>query len=326
MKPLPCPPERWPTFSRLLDEAQALPPEQRARWLADLDPDVSDLRAALAQVVAGWASAAAAPEFLSGPSLTAPPAEGDVAGLHPGMQVGPYELLRVLGRGGMGEVWLARRVDGAYQREVALKLPHAHLLAGAVRERFLRERDILASLAHPHIARFYDAGLSASGQPYLALEAVEGLPITRWAQDKRLGIRERLVLFMQVAAAVEHAHGKFIAHRDLKPANVLVRDDGEVRLLDFGIAKMLHEGDDAASPLTRADHRLATPAYAALYSFSGSTAGVNPNGSLVANTGNTFAGFLTGYVSQAQFRSDLTSWLPRSSVHSFYFQDDGLAD
>ena len=179
------------------------------------------------------------------------------------MQVGPYELLRALGHGGMGEVWLARRVDGAYQREVALKLPHAHLLAGAVRERFLRERDILASLSHPHIARFYDAGLSATGQPYLALEAVDGLPITRWADEQRLNLPARLALFMQVAAAVEHAHGKFIAHRDLKPANVLVGLDGEVRLLDFGIAKMLHEGDNAQSPLTRADARLATPAYAA---------------------------------------------------------------
>lgn len=269
MKSLPCPPARWPAFSRLLDEAMALPPGRRAAWLAALGPEDADLHAALGKVLAALASAEAAPEFLSSPASKAPTTGHAAAGLQAGMQVGPYELLHELGRGGMGEVWLARRVDGAYQREVALKLPHAHLLAGAVRERFLRERDILASLSHPHIARFYDAGLSATGQPYLALEAVEGLPITRWADEQRLGLTARLALFLQVSAAVEHAHGKLIAHRDLKPANVLVGCDGEVRLLDFGIAKMLHEGDGAQAPLTRAEARLATPAYAAPEQLAG---------------------------------------------------------
>lgn len=282
MKTLPCPPERWSRFSALLDQAMALPASQRSAWLDRLGSADTDLRQPLAQVLAGLATVEQSPQFLAdlpklrpatpgGPDL---PEDDAASRLHAGQRVGPYELLRELGRGGMGVVWLARRVDGAYRREVALKLPHAHLLAGSVRERFERERDILASLSHPHIARFYDAGLSAEGQPYLALEAVAGLPITRWAHEHRLDLPARIRLFTQVIAAVDYAHGQFIAHRDLKPANVLVDAEGHVRLLDFGIAKLLHAGDNDASSLTRADVRLATPAYAAPEQLSGGAVSV----------------------------------------------------
>jgi eukaryotic-like serine/threonine-protein kinase len=266
---LPCPPERWPVFSRLLDEAMALPSTEHEAWLTALGDDNADLRAALHSVLASL-NGAGQTGFLTHPTLTNRPALDDDATAGPGRIVGPYELQRELGRGGMGRVWLARRVDGAYRREVALKLPHAHLLAGAVRERFVRERDILASLSHPNIARFYDAGLSAEGQPYLALELVDGLPITRWADEHRLRIRERLVLFGQVNAAVAHAHGQFVAHRDLKPANVLVTAAGEVRLLDFGIAKLLQDdGDEVSAQLTHAGASPATPAYAAPEQLAG---------------------------------------------------------
>ena len=258
MTPLPCPPERWPAFSRRLDEAMALPAGERGAWLAALPVDDADLREPLARVLAGVLPDDA--PFLQAPRLPV----GDEAGPAPaaGQRVGPYELLRMLGRGGMGEVWLARRADGAYEREVALKLPHAHWLVGALRERFDRERDILAGLSHAHIARFYDAGLAANGQPYLALEAVEGQPLTDWCREQSLPLSARLALFDQVLQAVAHAHARLVAHRDLKPANVLVTPEGQVKLLDFGIAKLL-QGDGSHTDLTQVQGVLATPQYAA---------------------------------------------------------------
>lgn len=267
MKPLPCPPDRWSDFSRLLDVALTLPASGRAGWLADLTGADAELRAHLSQVLAS-ADANADAAFLSAPRM---PHDAAADPLQPGLRVGPYELANELGRGGMGVVWLARRADGAYARDVALKLPHAHLLVGGVRERFLRERDILASLSHPNIARFYDAGLAEDGQPYLALELVHGRPITQWAREQRLCLVDRIALFAQVMAAVEHAHGKLVAHRDLKPANVLVDAEGQVRLLDFGIAKLLHDDDaeTAAEPLTRSGQRPATPGYAAPEQLAG---------------------------------------------------------
>ncbi len=259
MTDLPCSAERWPAFSRLLDDALALPPAEREGWLLALPQQHADLRKALARVLHGAMQDDAG--FLAKPQL---PAALDRPAPAAGHRVGPYELLRLLGRGGMGEVWLARRADGAFEREVALKLPHAHLLMGALRERFDRERDILAGLSHSHIARFYDAGMAADGQPYLALEAVDGQPITDWCRAQALPLAGRLALFDQVLQAVMHAHGRLVAHRDLKPANVLVTADGQVKLLDFGIAKLLHgEGAAVQTGLTQVQGVLATPLYAA---------------------------------------------------------------
>ena len=263
---LPCPPDRWPRFSELLDALMALPDAERDAWLAALPELDADLRPALATVRSGLQDET--DSFLSGSPRLPPTGRSH----QPGQHIGPYELLRELGQGGMGVVWLARRADGAYAREVALKLPHAHLLVGAVRERFDRERDILAALDHPHIARFYDAGLGADGQPYLALEAVLGRPITEWCREQQLPLAARLDLFAQMAAAVSHAHGELIAHRDLKPANVLVTPEGQVKLLDFGIAKLLVAQDASATDstaLTRAHGLLATPRYAAPEQLSG---------------------------------------------------------
>jgi len=267
---LPCPPDAWPRFSARLDEMLALPEGEREAWLARLPATEADLRDGLAEVLQGLPGAGGA--FLD--SLPAVTATDTTRSGEPGAVVGPYRLRRELGRGGMGVVWLAQRADGAFAREVALKLPHAHLLAGALRERFDRERDILAALDHPHIARFYDAGLAADGQPYLALEAVDGRPITDWCRERALPLAARLALFAQVADAVSHAHGQFIAHRDLKPANVLVTTEGQVKLLDFGIAKLLaaDEGDGAttdSTALTRAQGLLATPRYAAPEQLAG---------------------------------------------------------
>ena len=180
-----------------------------------------------------------------------------------GQTVGPYVLIRLLGTGGMGEVWLARRADGGFEREVALKLPLANPLPWDLAARFSLERDILARLEHPNIARLYDAGVSAEGQPYLAMEMVHGEPITAFSDGRGLDVETRIMLFGQVLAAVQFAHANLVLHRDLKPSNILVTQGGEVRLLDFGIAKLLAR--DAPAPqgtLTEFAGRMLTPAYA----------------------------------------------------------------
>ncbi len=193
------------------------------------------------------------------------PAASTIAGrgATAGQTVGPYVLIRLLGAGGMGEVWLARRADGSFEREVALKLPLRNPLPWDLAARFSLERDILARLEHPNIARLYDAGVSADGQPYLAMEMVHGDSITDFSDGRRLDVQARLALFEQVLAAVQFAHANLVLHRDLKPSNILVTEGGEVRLLDFGIAKLL--ASDAPAPLgtvTEFAGRTLTPAYA----------------------------------------------------------------
>src|SRR5262249_54726540 len=153
--------------------------------------------------------------------------------------VGPYRLLRILGEGGMGTVWLAQRRDVMLQRPVALKLPRVSWHGRALAQRLEGERGILPPPPPPPIARPPDARVTAEGHPYLALEYVEGRPIDVHAREAALPTRERLALFLQVVGAVAHAHGRLVVHRDLKPSNVLVTPEGQVRLLDFGIAKLL---------------------------------------------------------------------------------------
>ena len=178
-------------------------------------------------------------------------------------EVGPYRLVRELGRGGMGSVWLAERTDGLLKRQVALKLPHRSMDDGLLGERFARERDILAGLEHPNIARLYDAGVSPEGRPYLAIEYVDGLSLLAYCRERGIGLEGRLALFLQVLAAIQHAHGRLVIHRDLKPGNILVTPAGQVRLLDFGIAKLVGPGRPDAQALTQVGERIMTPAYAA---------------------------------------------------------------
>jgi serine/threonine protein kinase/tetratricopeptide (TPR) repeat protein len=182
-----------------------------------------------------------------------------------GESVAGYCLLRELGRGGMSVVWLAERTDGIVKRAVALKLPLIALISTTQVERFARERDVLAALTHPNIARLYDAGVTQSGQPYMVLEFVDGMPITAYCGRHQLSVRARLHLYLQVLAAVEHAHQHLVVHRDLKPSNILVDAQGQVKLLDFGIAKLITDPDQAstASDLTQVGGFVLTPRYAA---------------------------------------------------------------
>jgi serine/threonine protein kinase len=178
--------------------------------------------------------------------------------------IGAYTLMRPLGKGGMADVWLAQRTDGSLKRPVALKLPMALMPSPMLAERFARERDMLAQLDHPNIARIYDAGTTASGQPFLALEFIDGEGLDHFCKTKRATIRERVTLIMQVAQAVHHAHSRLVLHRDLKPSNVLVTREGVVKVLDFGIAKLLTEERTAEeTQFTRMTGAALTPKYAA---------------------------------------------------------------
>ena len=252
-------------MSRLLDEALLLDAPQRAAWLEALPGEHQDLALALREALLPGEHELHRLEKLDTlPSVTAA-RESLVSAsgrLSVGTRVGPYQLIRVLGAGGMADVWLARRADGAFRRDVALKLPILSPRRTDLQERFARERDILASLEHPHIARLYDAGVDSSGLPYLAMEYVEGRPLTDWCAAHCLSVRARLELFLQMLDAVRYAHGKQVIHRDLKPSNVMVSESGQVRLLDFGVAKLLAVDEPPLTALTNVHGRALTPDYA----------------------------------------------------------------
>ena len=245
--------ERWQRLSPLLDALLELPEEQRGEYLAVLRCKDPALAGELETLLALEESEAG---FLAEPVVEVP------NGAHPGARIGSYRLDRLIGEGGMGQVWLAMRADGLYERRVALKLLRPGLADPRLRQRFDREREILARFAHPLIARLLDAGIHRDGQPYLALEYVDGEPITSYCQSRELGIPARLDLFRQVCEAVSHAHANLIVHRDLKPSNILVTSAGHVRLLDFGIAKLL-DVDPMPAEQTRTGVRTFTLHYAA---------------------------------------------------------------
>jgi serine/threonine protein kinase len=179
-----------------------------------------------------------------------------------GRRIGPYEILRALGEGGMGAVYLAVRADGAFRKLVALKIVRPEAASAEVLRRFQQEREILASLDHPNIARILDGGETDDGLPYLVMEYVDGKPIDAYCDEHRLSLTERLKLYEAVCSAIRYAHEKHVVHRDLKPSNILVTEDETVKLLDFGIAKLLAASDGATLLRTRSDSRLMTPEYA----------------------------------------------------------------
>jgi serine/threonine-protein kinase len=258
-------PAIWEAVSTLLDEALDLDAEARAAWIEQIDATRPELAPLLRRLLAAHASSETADVLRRLPQLNAPAVGGLQAagGLAVGALVGPYRLTREIGSGGMAEVWLAERADGAFKREVALKLPRITRLRRDLAARFGQERDILARLEHPHIARFYDAGVTVDGLPYLVMEYIAGRPLTAWCDEHRLTTPERLRLFAQVLEAVQFAHANLVIHRDLKPPNILVTGDGQVRLLDFGIAKLLTDGESARETrLTQFAGRALTPDYA----------------------------------------------------------------
>lgn len=238
---------RWRQVSSLLDQLLELADGPRAQRLAQLrlaDPTLADDLERLLEHERD------SHEFMAQPLWTAAPQDSRA-----GTLIGPYRLLRALGEGGMGEVWLAERADGLYQRQVALKLLRSGYADPGLRQRFSREREILARLQHPNLAELLDAGVDLQGQPYLALAYVEGEPITDYCQQLQPPLERRLQLMLQVCAVVTHAHANLIVHRDLKPSNILVTAHGEVKLLDFGIAKLLDDPearDNAQHPATEA--------------------------------------------------------------------------
>ena len=259
---------QWLELSRLLDEALALPLSDREAWLATLPSSTGDLGPTLRDILSRDAGGETNAFLKTLPKVGPPLAALDRARLHEGATVGPYRLVRQLGSGGMGSVWLAERSDGALNRSVALKLPHQGAYGAQLAERFARERDILAALTHPNIARLYDAGMSDGGQPFLALEYVDGEPLTQYCDRLELELPRRVALFLQVLDAVQYAHARLVVHRDLKPSNILV-ENGEVRLLDFGIAKLIADEPVPESDLTQAVGRLLTPDYASPEQIAG---------------------------------------------------------
>ena len=266
--------EEWAALSGLLDEALELPQHERARWIDALPPEHDSIRPRLRRLLS--AASPADDAFLRTiPKVNVAGIEPDGRDLAPlPEQIGPYRVLRKLAEGGMGAVWLAERADGMLNRPVALKLPRGAWTGAGLADRMAREREILAALNHPNIARLYDAGIATNGHPYLALEYVAGRTIDEYVTAKRLPIRARLELFLQVARAVAHAHVRLIVHRDLKPSNILVTDEGEVKLLDFGIAKLLDDSRGDQGAITQAGACLFTPDYASPEQLAGDALGV----------------------------------------------------
>jgi eukaryotic-like serine/threonine-protein kinase len=244
-------------LSRLLDEALALPTAARTAWLAALPPEARPLQTRLARALAGATGGAAARRF-DVPQLSP---ESGADGV-PGERVGPWRLQHLLGRGGMGSVWAAERADGLYQRQVALKLPRLDRNP-TLAARMEQERRIAARLEHPGIARLYDAGVDEQGRPYLVMERVDGSSLAEHAAARGLGFAARVALVLQVADALAHAHRMLVVHRDIKPGNLLVDAAGRVKLLDFGVARLLADGEAGTSSTLSDSVRTHTPRYGA---------------------------------------------------------------
>lgn len=246
---------RWQRLEALFHGALEQPRERRRAWLLERCPD-----AALRGEVESLLEAEEADAFRISvdSALDEALSEGALGDSRAGQRFGPWRLLREIGRGGMGAVWLAERADDTYSAQVALKVVRGGIRSAELERRFLAERQILADLQHPNIARLLDGGVGPDGVPFLAMEHVPGVAIDRYVEENGSSLRERLRLFLTVCDAVQHAHGALVVHRDLKPSNILVDEHGVPKLVDFGIAKLMGEGEGAEA--TRAGPL--TPAYA----------------------------------------------------------------
>ena len=252
-------PDHWQEVSPYLDQALAMTGEERAGWMASLresNPELASMVEALLdehRLLVDEHFLELSPVSLSEPSALE------------GQSVGAYTLVSAIGHGGMGSVWLARRNDGRFERKAAVKFLNLALVGQGGEERFKREGRILGQLNHPNIAELLDAGVSSAGQPYLVLEYVDGQHADVYCDEHALNVEARIRLFLDVLAAVAHAHTNLVVHRDIKPSNVLVTRDGQVKLLDFGIAKLLEADAEpgSATLLTREGGAALTPQYAA---------------------------------------------------------------
>src|SRR5438128_10555233 len=252
-------PDQWQALSPHLDEALEMTDDERSTWLSSLQGENPTLAYQL-EILLREHRELSEEGFLEASAMELPGGPGLA-----GQTLGVYTLVSQIGYGGMGTVWLAERSDGRFERRVAVKFLNIALAGRGGEERFKREGRILGRLAHPHIAELVDAGVSPAGQPYLILEHVEGEHIDRHCDQRMLDVEARVRLFLDVLAAVAHAHANLIVHRDIKPSNVLVRTDGQVKLLDFGIAKLLEDEErpGVATLLTREGGGPLTPEYAA---------------------------------------------------------------
>ena len=253
--------QRWQRVAAIFDEAVELQGSGRAACLDTLCGDDAALRAEVEALLASDAEAASgAVRLMENPTLAREAWQDLVTPASAiGTLIGPWRVLREIGRGGMGVVYLAERADGQYEQRAALKLMRASGDPAALRRRFLRERQILAKLEHPNVTRLLDGGITPAGEPYFALEYVDGEPLLGHLASRQAGLEERLRLFLDICAAVQFAHRQLVVHCDIKPSNMLVDRDGRARLLDFGIANVL--GHETASALETQLHAL-TPAYA----------------------------------------------------------------
>jgi eukaryotic-like serine/threonine-protein kinase len=256
-------PARWQQLMIVFDAALQLDPSLRAGYVDENCASDPELRAEIESLLA--AHERMRPEFLNTPAAGLDSFQ-ELSGADPwiGRHIGPYQLVRQLGSGGMGEVYFAVRADAEFHQEVAIKLIRAGQDSAAVVSRFKIERQILASLDHPNIAKLLDGGRTPQGQPYFVMEYVPGVPITDYCDAKKLKIRERLELFIQVCEGVQYAHQNAIIHRDLKPANILVAEvDGKpvARIIDFGVAKATAPTVSEHTQLTRFGHLMGTPDY-----------------------------------------------------------------
>jgi eukaryotic-like serine/threonine-protein kinase len=249
--------ERWREVDRIFDAALDRPPGERTAFLDEACAGDPVLRREVERLLAADAREAVVLDRPANEVLGWMVGEGGEQ-----QRLGPYRLLRAIGRGGMGTVFLAMRDDEEYERLVAVKILRSGLEDTELRHRFLAERQILARLEHPNIARLYDGGSTEDGRPYLVMELVEGLPVDEYCDRHRLTVDQRLALFLRICSAVQSAHQNLLVHRDLKPANILVTPQGEPKLLDFGIAKQLEPSAAETDARTRTGLRVMTPHYA----------------------------------------------------------------
>ena len=257
--------QRWELAGSIFERLLGTPQEKRELLLQSLCGADDELKDVVISMLQSESSAARFERGLAANELpTATVHAADNPDSLPGARVGPWLLVRKIDAGGMGEVWLGERVDGQFEQRAAIKLIKRGMDSEAVLKRFLRERQILARLVHPHIAHLLDGGISVDGRPYFAMEYVEGLPLLRYCHDRGMQLEERIRLFLRICEAVQFAHVNHVVHRDLKPSNILVTAGGDVKLLDFGIAKLLAGDAVLEETITELQReRPMTPMYAA---------------------------------------------------------------